>query len=637
MKQEKFDALVKRLEIAAARSPAWFRVRTALWVLVGYLGIGLALILVLIAAGGMLLMAVYAEAESLFFLWLGLAVLVFGLYSVGRVVWSFGQPPDASPVTAAQAPALFSMLSDLAHQSDAPMFDDVQLTEEMNASVCEVPRFGIPFWRRRYLLIGLPLLSALTLEECRAVLAHEYGHLSPKHRRFSGMIYRLRRSWERIFQQMETMTSGLLMRGLLGYVRWFWPRFNAHAFVLSRTCEYEADGAAARHVNAQAISQALARFRAVNQVLEEEFWQPLWRSAATLPEPPADALLQMPAVIAGGLGSSLASKSFNEARRMQTTNTDTHPCLRDRLTRLGTWPEIEALHQPLPMPGETHTAAQSLLGQALPTLWNAVGQRWAREVKKTWQSRHARARLLRPVIESGHADTLPERRDEWWQYVQAVNEVEGPLAALPLLSRLLSHYPDHGAAQLEQARLLLKMDNPTGFDHLALALRADRSLYEAAAEITHDYYWRQGQEHEAKKVLRTVEDQAENQTAKGAHQSARSIQPYGLTGAELEALFSVLEREPLILSAHLGSVPAPDVHSLPMLYLCVQSRRKWWQIFGSADEEALVRRISAQVRLPGRTLVFAPTGRHRRLANRLLALEAARVWPRSLMQIASLH
>lgn len=627
MKQEKFDALVRRLEIAAARSPAWFRVRTAFWVLVGYLGIGLALMLVLVAAGGMLLMAVFGDDASLFFLWLGLAVLVFGLFLVGRVVWTFGKPPESVPVTPTEAPVLFSMLADLARQSDAPMFDEVQVTEEMNASVCEVPRFGILGWRRRYLLIGLPLLSALTLDECRAVLAHEYGHLSPQHRRFSGMIYRLRRSWERIFQQMELMSAGLLMRGLLGFVRWFWPRFNAHAFVLSRTCEYEADAAAARHVNAKAISLALARFRAVNQVLEEDFWEPLWRSASTLPEPPADALTQIPATIAGGLGGSRARKAFDEARRMQTTNADTHPSLRDRLTRLSTWPLVETLCETLPMPAETLTAAHSLLGPALPVLWIAVGQRWAGEVKKAWQARHARARLLRPVIDSGHAGTLPERCEEWWQYVRAVSEVEGDAAAQPLLSRLLNHYPDHGVARLEQARLLLKMDDPAGLDHLALALRADRSLYEAAAEITHDYYWRQGHEQEARKVLRAVEDQSQSQTAQGAHQSAGDMAPHGLTGVELEALKSVLGRESLLMTAHLGMAPAADQHSLPMLYLCVQSRRMWWQLFSSSDEEAMVRRLSAQVRLPGRTLVFAPAGRHRSLARRLMRLEAARVWP----------
>ena len=43
-------------------------------------------------------------------------------------------------------------------------------------------------WYRNYLLIGLPLAKALTVEQFKAVLAHEFGHLAKGHGAMSNWI-----------------------------------------------------------------------------------------------------------------------------------------------------------------------------------------------------------------------------------------------------------------------------------------------------------------------------------------------------------------------------------------------------------------------------------------------------------------
>jgi Zn-dependent protease with chaperone function len=92
-------------------------------------------------------------------------------------------------------------------------------------------------------------LDGLTPEEFQAVLAHELAHLSREHGRFGRWIYRLRRSWSQVFEQLSRPRGQgeVSLRPLIvKFIDWFWPRFNAYAFVLSRTDEYEADAMAAR-------------------------------------------------------------------------------------------------------------------------------------------------------------------------------------------------------------------------------------------------------------------------------------------------------------------------------------------------------------------------------------------------------
>lgn len=616
MRHEEFDELVSRLDAAAVQSPFLFRVRTALWLLVGYFGIALAFLIVLACAGGMFLTAVLGEEQGVIFIWLGLAVLIFGLWLIGRVTWSISIPPKEVQVTAGQVPQLFAMLRELATKASAPMFHHVHVSEEMNASVFEMPRFGLPFWQRRHLVIGLPLMSALTEDEFRAVLAHELGHLSPQQRRFSGMIYRLRRSWEQIIEKMEEMAVGGSLGFLRHFVRWFWPRFNAHAFVLARTCEYEADATAAKHVGATAMSRALTRFRVMNRMLEELFWAPLWRETSTQAQPPADALPGMMRILERNLDSPLALQAFEESKRVHTTNVDTHPCTRDRLTRLGTWSTFEKLDRPLPLPPDAESSASRLLSSALPEIWKAVGNQWAENVKPEWEKRHARARL-RPFTEAGPST----RREEEWQRVSAVCELEGDEAAEALLTDLLLKHADHGAARLVLGRLLLKRNDPAGLDHLKRAVKADRSLYQAASDIVHDYYWRLGDVQETRKVLLALDQQDHSGTSGGAS----SILPHSLRQDDLTMLLDRLRGEGGIATAHLGMVPATDGHSLPMLYLCVSPRRPWWRFWINSNEESQIRRLSMQVNLPGRTLVFAPTGRHRKTAREIMLVPGTRL------------
>ena len=74
----------------------------------------------------------------------------------------------------------------------------VTLTDEFNASIQQLPRFGLLGGAVNHLSIGLPLLMALDRPRFLAVLAHEYGHLRGDHGRFAAWIYRTRLSWMRL-------------------------------------------------------------------------------------------------------------------------------------------------------------------------------------------------------------------------------------------------------------------------------------------------------------------------------------------------------------------------------------------------------------------------------------------------------
>ena len=190
MQEDKVASLVRPLEIFAAEKPGLYKLRVALLATLGYVYLFLVVSLLL---GVVAVTLFYARLN-----WLTLKVLWIPLALVGlvlRSLWITIPEPDGMKLEREQAPALFGLINEVSTTLSGPKIDHVMLSEEFNAGIVQIPQFGMFGWLRNYLVVGLPLLRALTPAEFHAVLAHEVGHLSGKHSRLRGWIYRLRRSW----------------------------------------------------------------------------------------------------------------------------------------------------------------------------------------------------------------------------------------------------------------------------------------------------------------------------------------------------------------------------------------------------------------------------------------------------------
>src|SRR5205814_4685403 len=109
--------------------------------------------------------------------------LIGGGYAALRALLVRVKAPQGRAVTRTEAPELFAVLDDLQTQLRSAAFHQVFIDPRCNAGVVQVPRLGVFGWSRNYLLIGLPLLDGLSPDEMRAVLAHEFAHLSREHGR----------------------------------------------------------------------------------------------------------------------------------------------------------------------------------------------------------------------------------------------------------------------------------------------------------------------------------------------------------------------------------------------------------------------------------------------------------------------
>jgi len=200
MTHEQFDALVRESRRTPARTAAGYRARVAALALAGYAYVWLILLICLAALVLLVWVAVATHSANIAVGKIGLLLLVF-VYAIARALWVRFVPPVGVPLVADNAPAIFALVDELCRELGTPRFHDILLTDDFNAAVSQQPRLGPFGWYRNYLMLGLPLMQALSPEEFRAVLAHELGHLSREHGRFGAWIYRVRVAWMRLVQQ----------------------------------------------------------------------------------------------------------------------------------------------------------------------------------------------------------------------------------------------------------------------------------------------------------------------------------------------------------------------------------------------------------------------------------------------------
>jgi Zn-dependent protease with chaperone function len=174
--------------------PSW-AYRTRAWLavlaLLGFMAMYLGLASWFLATAAHLLTGTMRGDDGLLAVLAGicagfLAAFMFkGLFFIKR-----GSLQGVLEITAAQQPALFRFLHEIADAVGAPRPHRVFLSPRVNAAVSyDLSLLNLLLPSRKNLEIGLGLVNILTREELRAVLAHEFGHFAQRSMAVGRWVY----------------------------------------------------------------------------------------------------------------------------------------------------------------------------------------------------------------------------------------------------------------------------------------------------------------------------------------------------------------------------------------------------------------------------------------------------------------
>ncbi len=431
---------------------------------VGFYVVTLAAIVGLGATGlGLLLLATKLHVSKATLL-VGLVALA-SLLAAGVLAWSaFPRVdrfvPPGPDLLADEHPALFTMIREVSEATGQSMPVHVYAVLDVNAFVTERGGF-MGFGSRRVMGIGLGLLNAFTVDEVRAVIAHEFGHFHGGDTRLGPWVYKTRATMGRTVNSLQLAAAKVAeieaMRIVLAVVeapfRWMALGYLRLSASVSRAQEFEADAVAARAVGAAPVLSGFSKLAGTSAAMNGYFEElsalighgalpPVLSGARQFVEANRERLAQVDA----------ESAKFGEADPF-----DSHPPLSERISavRKLTLPDIASRRADerlcIELVNAPEALARSFITEQVGTPLKSID--WSEAAPLFMRDQHRALRHHRRWLEGrGAGDVNREHRTQ----CDAVRIVDGIGSHLPDLELTVV---THLAGQLYSAAFSIALEH----------------------------------------------------------------------------------------------------------------------------------------------------------------------------------
>lgn len=216
-------------------------------------------------------------------------LLALGVFGVGLLTVYFlikfmftAKKTDLSgftEITREEEPKLFALIDDVVNQAGTDFPKKVFLSHDVNASVF----YNSSFWSmflpvRKNLNIGLGLMNAVTTDELKGIIAHEFGHFSQRSMKVGSYVYSVNyiihnmlydnEGYEKVVGKLASVNGWVtlplmggvkIVQGIQFILQQVYRVVNVNYLALSREMEFHADEVAARIAGADAITTSLVR------------------------------------------------------------------------------------------------------------------------------------------------------------------------------------------------------------------------------------------------------------------------------------------------------------------------------------------------------------------------------------------
>lgn len=493
----RYESLTRRLEVYAERHPAGYCLRVlALYAL----GVGYAAFWLVAAIA--LLVAIVTYCVQFSRIEVGAIRLIIVLaVAIGLIVRSFWvpMPPIATGIalTRENASAIFALVDDIRGTYRVPKIHHVRLDGQFNAYAAQRPRFGLFGGARNYLVLGLPLMDALSPDQFRFVVAHELGHHSRNHSRIGRWVYTGQNIWAQLslnFQDESGQEGWIFGK----FYRWFVPYFSAYSYALRRQSEFEADQFAVNYTTPQSGGSALAAMELRGRWLEERFWKPFGLDAAEHAELPESVYLKASEMLKQDIPSDIAEAWLASALRSKTDYSSSHPCLSDRLRAIGYAPSLYLSDGSIATP-PSQNSAQVYFGTNLPYIRRELEEEFRRFAAEGWKAGHEEAQEIKrqatALEEKEKTDSLSvDEALALGSFYERLHQLE---RAKEVAYRVLARHPDNVHATFHLGRMLLEAGQEEGRSLIENAMERDGEYVLYGCRVVYDYLREIGKDDEA--------------------------------------------------------------------------------------------------------------------------------------------
>ncbi len=399
--------------------------------------------------------------------------------------------PGGQPLSRERYPELWAKLDQLAVEYNAKPIDQVRLNNRFDLEIERTPTSGLPAQHTHSLLIGLPLLQAVSADHLSVLLARKISMLPRLTNWPTGWLYHLRSSWHRYSKDFQGWTPGKLV--MTAWFSWYAPLYIRYSMYVARRCELNADRNALRTHDEWSVEEAITTCAVHKAFVEKKLWPALLRMSQKYPNPPLLPFRNMQTLIEKELDRDRAHRLLDGLLNAKSLD-DTHmPTLRQR------WRSLSHNRPRVSTPMRS-SAAQRYLKSTLKPLQEMYDKLWLRSHLPKWRERNARARndrqRLQELLEQVPKDLLSN--DEIWECTLLVRQYMGQKKSIELYKALLATEPQDPRVYFNIGSFLLSCRDAQGVDALETAMSMDGRFTPDACELISEFMSFTGERRKAK-------------------------------------------------------------------------------------------------------------------------------------------
>lgn len=389
--------------------------------------------------------------------------------------------PEGITLDSREYPQIYNFINDIRTKAKCPRINKIKIDFNFNAYIAEIPRIGIIGWHRRYLVVGLPLMFALSSQELAAVIAHECGHLSKAHGKNGVKIYRAKTLWERVSEELKKADKDRVF-----FIRIFIHRYvvalNDMFFQISKLQEYEADKTAVSVAGKEAFASSLIKSDLYDTYLSTGFWAEMRKLNMDCEKVPGDIYFWLEKACLERLPAEFYKPFVENLLKYRSLPSATHPSYIERLEAAGAnIPVIEALQENsiMSMFNEKSDAVIRICNMA----WtDKAGERWS-EYYKNMKKAQDRFNSLDSAYKEKKLDL-----NETLERAELIERIQGVDNATLAIREAKHAFPDSNEIDYNLGRLLLYKDEKDGLDLLKEVIDRDFQFIPACSYELVNYF-----------------------------------------------------------------------------------------------------------------------------------------------------
>jgi hypothetical protein len=501
------------------------------------------------------------------------------------------------------APELFKLIAKAREIVGAPPVHKVMLTGDFDLGAINVARFGV--WDlpvlagvggpRNYLLVGMPLLQALSVNQFSALLVHQMMRLKLMRATPAGRVVVQRNVWWRGFQTLRRRKSPTIWPLRL-FAASHAPKLYALSIPLVQEMTIDADARTAALIGRPLIGEAFIAQAVASRFYRDVYLVALNAEAEQAPQPKGSVYGRIAEAAStlwtGAQGNRMLSMCLAERSGVS----DPTPALAERL-------EVLALAPRLPATPRV-SAAAVVLGERLAGFVQVLDEDWFKRHAKQWRARFDEATSGRDELmhlKIGHAGhTLGAA--EFLRMAELLERFEPGVDTTALYREALSLDPDQPQACFRLGMIRLAEGDPEAIALLDRAAEQGFKVVEAANLAT-SFLRARGETAEAKrfderaKARKAEENKAWAELAElspGDRFGAASLLPH-----EQRRVTALIQNQDGIAAAYLVRKAHATVSNLSFYVLGLEFRSDL-----TVPPYRVARVIEAELQLPGRFAVI---------------------------------